>query len=143
MPVVTVIRALKLETPFAITAARGERVSLSEEAAAWAVRHNFAIYYSLPRAVQPLTKVLDPPPDPEPIPLVKRSEDLIPETPSKLDPVDLVTDPEAPKPMKRPYGNAPKNAWIDYAVSVDEGLTRERAEMMTKSDLMSRYGERL
>lgn len=47
---------------------------------------------------------------------------------------------EAPQ---RPYGNAPKSAWIRYACEVDDKMTPERAEAMTKADLMSRYGERL
>jgi hypothetical protein len=44
--------------------------------------------------------------------------------------------------VKRPVANAPKSAWIRYAVSVDEKLSEERAELMTKADLMSKYGER-
>jgi len=45
--------------------------------------------------------------------------------------------------VKRPYGNAPKSAWVRYATAVDAGLSPERAEGMTKADLMSRYGERI
>ena len=53
----------------------------------------------------------------------------------------VVTEPV--EPPKRPYGNAPKSAWVRYAVAVDPELTEERAEDMTKADLMSKYGERL
>lgn len=54
------------------------------------------------------------------------------------------TEPSDPaEPPKRPYGNAPKSAWVAYACAVDEKMTEERAEGMTKADLMSRYGERL
>ncbi len=76
---------------------------------------------------------------------IKKREDLIPENRTVLDPADLVGEDdraEAEKP-KRPYGNAPKSAWARYAVAVDQELTRERAEGMTKADLMSRYGSRL
>lgn len=48
-----------------------------------------------------------------------------------------------PEEVKKPYGNAPKSAWVRYACSVDDKMTEERAETLTKADLMSRYGERL
>jgi hypothetical protein len=51
--------------------------------------------------------------------------------------------PTEPEPVKRPYGNAPKSAWVRYAASVDPELSEERAEDMTKADLMSKYGTRL
>jgi hypothetical protein len=50
---------------------------------------------------------------------------------------------ESSEPPKRPYGNAPKSAWVEYAVAADSKMTKERAEGMTKVDLMSRYGEPL
>jgi hypothetical protein len=53
---------------------------------------------------------------------------------------------EEPEETKRPYGNAPKSAWVRYAAHGDHGrplITEERAEGMTKADLMSQYGERL
>lgn len=45
--------------------------------------------------------------------------------------------------IKRPYGNAPKSAWIRYACSVDDKMTQERGDGMTKADLMAKFGERL
>lgn len=51
--------------------------------------------------------------------------------------------PDEPVTPKMPYGNAPKAAWIRYARAIDAALTQERADGMTKADLMSRYGERL
>ena len=51
--------------------------------------------------------------------------------------------PDEPEVIKKPYGNAPKSAWARYACSIDKELTEERAELMTKADLMSKYGERL
>ncbi len=43
--------------------------------------------------------------------------------------------PEPPKPAD------PKQAWMDYAVT--QGMTEDQAGMMTKADLMSRFGGRL
>ena len=55
---------------------------------------------------------------------------------------ESTSQPE-PEEVKKPYGNAPKSAWVRYAAAVDENMSEERAEGMTKADLMSRYGERL
>jgi hypothetical protein len=58
---------------------------------------------------------------------------------------DSPDEPEETEPeeVKRPYGNAPKSAWIRYACAVDEKMTQERGEGLTKAELMSKYGERL
>jgi hypothetical protein len=50
---------------------------------------------------------------------------------------------EPPPPPKKPYGNASVDAWRRYAVAIDSELTPEQAQLVTKADLMSRYGERL
>ncbi len=50
---------------------------------------------------------------------------------------------EEPEEIKQPYGNSPKSSWIRYACSIDPELTEERGELMTKADLMSKYGSRL
>src|ERR1700691_3865513 len=52
------------------------------------------------------------------------------------------SEPAEREEVKKPYGNAPKSAWVRYACAVDEKMSEERAEGMTKADLMSRYGER-
>ena len=44
-------------------------------------------------------------------------------------------------PAVAPAPSAPKQTWIDFAVS--QGATPEEAASMTKADLMSRYGGRL
>jgi len=46
-----------------------------------------------------------------------------------------ITNPEPPRPSD------PKPDWVDYAA--DRGLARDKAEAMSKADLMSRYGGRL
>lgn len=76
-------------------------------------------------------------------------EGTVGEAPADEDPVvavleaDTAADAETDDAPKRPYGNAPKSAWIRYGMSVDPELTEERGETMTKADLMSKYGERL
>ena len=60
-----------------------------------------------------------------PEPAVPYEADLIPE---KLE-------------MKRPYGNASKAAWIDWAVH--NGADPQEIAGWTKNELMGRYGERL
>jgi hypothetical protein len=87
------------------------------------------------------------------IPISKSQEAIeLPEKRTVVDPADLVSPEDraeaeaeaaAESVPKRPYGNAPKSAWIRYACEVDPDMTPERAEGMTKADLMSRYGERL
>jgi hypothetical protein len=52
-----------------------------------------------------------------------------------------VASPAPSGEMKKPYGNRPKSEWIAYAVQ--QGHDAEEAEGMTKTDLMSLYGERL
>jgi hypothetical protein len=51
----------------------------------------------------------------------------------------LDVDPEPA--VKRPYGNASKAAWIDWAVR--QGADEAGAAELTKNQLMARYGERL
>jgi hypothetical protein len=56
-------------------------------------------------------------------------------------PVITLEPASEPEPVKRPYSNATKTAWIEWAV--DNGCDRDKAEGMTKTQLMSEYGERL
>ena len=51
--------------------------------------------------------------------------------------------PEETPELKRPYGNATKAQWVEYALSVDPDLTEEAAGDMSKVSLMTAYGERL
>jgi hypothetical protein len=60
-----------------------------------------------------------------------------PVTPQEID--SLV--PDGAPVMKRPYGNASKAAWIDWAVH--QGADAAEAAELTKNQLMARYGERL
>ena len=46
-----------------------------------------------------------------------------------------------PEPAEPPRPSDPKPDWVDYAA--DRGLARDKAEAMSKADLMSRYGGRL
>lgn len=60
------------------------------------------------------------------------------------EPPDPGPEPEQvteAEPAERPAPSAPKQAWIDYAVT--QGADVHEASAMTKVDLMSRYGGRL
>jgi len=133
-----------MDDPYVIVGDANSVIQLHAAAADWAVTQKYAVYEGA-----------------QEIPVVQR-EPLIPDKPKVIDPADLVSDPEAhqtpddgfppsgdgslaPKQEvpKRPYGNQPKSMWITYATAVDPDLTAERAEGMSKADLMSRYGERL
>lgn len=71
--------------------------------------------------------------------------DLAPvaEKPEIPEAEEFEPEPEIPEEPKRPYGNATKAAWIEYALAVDKDLTAEAAGKLTRIELMSRYGERL
>lgn len=56
---------------------------------------------------------------------------------------DEFTPAAEPKEPKRPYGNATKAAWVEWAVHVNPELTEEEASAMSKNQLMAEYGERL
>jgi hypothetical protein len=54
---------------------------------------------------------------------------------------DEVREAEGLPPVKRPYGNHSKAAWIEWAVH--QGADPAEAAAMTKAELQSLYGERL
>ncbi len=124
---VRIIQAVKTDHPFVIIGDVNDTLLLPEYAADWAVTQGYAVETGV-------------------IPVVQTHADLIPDKPRVIDPAVLVSDPDAheePEPPKRPYGNQPKSMWATYAAAVDPDMTVERAEGMTKADLMSQYGERL
>ena len=57
-----------------------------------------------------------------------------PAPPDSPEPADHDV-PEPPRPSD------PKQDWVDYAAG--QGLPRDKAEAMSKADLMSRFGGRL
>jgi hypothetical protein len=57
------------------------------------------------------------------------------------DQVVLAKAPEPETAPEPPRPSDPKQDWVDYAA--DRGLARDKAEAMSKADLMSRYGGRL
>jgi hypothetical protein len=150
---VKLLMAVKLDNPY-LVGDKGATLLLADYLADFAVRNKFGEYAGAPLEPGPARAELEAEEarigtlkrlgEPQEIPVAKRGDgDLIPEERTVIDPAGLVTDPGAHEPPKRPYGNAPKSAWIRYAVSVDPGMTEERGELMTKADLMSRYGARL
>ena len=117
---IRMLMAVKSDAPFLVADA-GAVIVTDEATAAFAVRQDWAV---------PV----------EGFQAVPESADLQEQAREETSQVETEDDPEPPK---RPYGNAPKDAWIEYAAAVDPEMSRERALGMTKADLMSRYGERL
>lgn len=131
MRTVKLIQAVKHDSPF-IVGDVNATLDLPDDAADFAVTQGFGVYTA------------------QNIPVVQH-EPLIPEERKIIDPRDLLgpdgqaeaDEAEEPEPPKRPYGNAPKSAWAAYAAAVDPDMTIERAEGMSKNDLLSQYGSRL
>jgi len=83
----------------------------------------------------------DPPAPPKAV-KAKEPEKAPEKAPEK--PADVLPEaaPEkAPELAEPPRPSDPKPDWVDYAA--DRGLARDKAEAMSKADLMSRYGGRL
>lgn len=121
--------AVKVDTPYPICGDPKDVLYLPDHAAVTVIKQGWGEYHG-------------PPPEPGP----SRAELERREADEERERQEIVAEggtPPEPEEVKRPYGNAPKSAWIRYAVSVDPELTEERAETWTKADLMSRYGERL
>lgn len=125
-------QAMKTEAP-TITGDTGAELRLPDYAAAFAVRLGNAVYVDEEPTVGPSRAELE-----------RREAEIQVGNLKKLSEPSSQSEPgEEPEEVKRPYGNAPKSAWIRYACSVDDKMTEERGDGMTKADLMSRYGERL
>lgn len=52
--------------------------------------------------------------------------------------VGVDVDAARPDVFQRPADNAPRAAWIDYALVQDDTLTREEADDMTRAELAAR-----
>lgn len=109
----------------------GEVRVLSDEMAADMVLNELAVIISDSPDGNPVPVPVEAP---EPLPEFAAREAL----PSYDDPEITIDWPAD----KRPYGNHPKALWVRYAV-LNHGADPELAARMPKSDLMSRYGERL
>jgi hypothetical protein len=142
-----------MDAPYLITGDKDTVLTLTTPCADWVVGQTLGVYES-DEEIGPTRAELEA----REIEIVKRPD--APEFPDErtvIDPGDLLGEegrreadgdlgdmpPSAYSAPKRPYGNAPKSAWVRYAVAVDAGLTEERAETWTKADLMSKYGSRL
>ena len=122
---VKLLRAYKMDDPL-IVGDTGEELRLRDFVASFVVQQGDAIYLDE-----------EPQPGPSRVELEKQ------ETEIQAGTLKQVSEDE---PMKRPYGNAPKAAWVRYAAHGDHGqpfMSEERAEGLTKADLMSKFGERL
>jgi hypothetical protein len=127
---VRLLSAVKTDVPY-ICGDKDQELRLADYVATFVVLHKLAVYT-----------------DEEPVPGPSRAELEAQEAALKLKEADAdVREEKAEEGLKdevkRPYGNAPKSAWVRYAVAVDDKMTEERATDMTKADLMSKFGERL
>lgn len=130
MRAVRIIQAVALFSPYVIVGDLGALLCLPDAAGEFAVTQGYAV------DTDPANL---PPPAPVQGPDTAGTLSKLGEESSQAEP----EEPEEAEPPKKPYGNAPKSAWAAYAAAVDPEMTVERAEGLTKADLMSRYGERL
>jgi len=145
--------AVKMDRPYIIADMNAE-LTLDDTTAAFAVHNKLGEYVGAPLEVGPTRAELEAQEEAR-IGTLKRLAEG-PNDATWNDPgsepdgqpvPEVAGAPNSPEP-KRPYGNAPKSAWIKYAVDMSgirgcPEITIERAEEMSKADLMSRYGARL
>jgi len=123
-----------MDSPYVIVGDANQPIELHAAAADWAVRQQLAVYTGSAPPPAPLVVTATQERTPS------RETGLVTE-PEPDDPDD---EPEPPKETpKRPYGNASKDVWAEYAAAVDPEMSIERAKGMTKNDLLARYGQRL
>jgi hypothetical protein len=133
MRLVKLTSAMKISEPFVIVGDKDAQLRLSHAAAQFVIAQGNGVYADGGEQPGPSRAALE------------QQETEIQQA-GTLRQVGEETPPPSGELVKRPYGNAPKSAWVRYAVNGDHGqppITQERAELMTKADLMSRYGERL
>jgi len=129
---VRLLAAVKTDVPY-ICGDKDQELRLADYTAQFAVLNKLAVYIDA-----------EPEPGPSRAELERQeAERAAAHTLRQVSEETSQSGPGADEPPKRPYGNAPKSAWIRYACEVDERMTEERAELMSKADLISRYGERL
>jgi hypothetical protein len=126
---VQIIQAVKTDAPYYITGDVNAVLLLEDAAAEFAVTQGYAVHTGITfeeakeQNAQQIADILDVPR----------------EVSSQSEP----EEPAEPEPPKRPYGNAPKSAWAEYAAAVDPKMSVERAKGMSKNDLLAQYGQRL
>jgi hypothetical protein len=127
--------AVKSDDPFIVMGDAGDTLTLITPAAEWVVRQGNGEFVG--------GEIDKPGPSRAELEAAEAQHGTL----KPLGDDDKVVEPEdddkVVEPPKKPYGNAPKSAWARYAADVDPEMTLERAEDMTKADLMSKYGSRL
>lgn len=131
MRLVELTCAMKTSDPFVVVGDKGDRLRLTHGAAQFVVNGGNGVYADGGEKPGPTRAELE---------ALEAKEAEVVGTLKKVGEYEVTSEVEE---AKRPYGNAPKSAWVRYACAIDEKMTTERAEGMTKADLMSRYGERL
>lgn len=149
-------QAMNLYEPYRICGDANTIIELSDEAAAFARQQGYGTLYG--DAALPSYEEIVPPPEPVGTLQKMNFENVSPPLPD--DPVvhepsshpdaedspiqralDNVPEPE-PATLKKPDGRNTQKVWAAWAVANDPDLTIERAEGMSKQDLMSQYGGR-
>jgi hypothetical protein len=138
------LTAVKMDKPYLVGDERAE-LMVSTSTAAWAIRNKLAEGIGGSMEVGPTRAELEAQ-EAARLAADPSTQALAFAEDREADEVAAEDDREL-RP-KRPYGNAPKSAWAQYAVDMGgidgcPDITIERAEEMTKADLMSRYGARL
>jgi hypothetical protein len=133
MRLVKLTCAMKTDSPFLIVGDKDAELRLSHAAAQFVVRGGNGVYIDGGEPKPEFTRAE----------LEQQEEKIQAGNLKQVGEETSQSADEPPEEIKKPYGNAPKSAWVRYACSVDPSMTEERGESMTKADLMSRYGERL
>ena len=147
---VQLITAVNLFEPYRICGDIGDKLFLTEEAAAFAVQQKLAMECGEVPGLPQYEEIVPPP---EPVGTLQKMN-FAPEHPDEPVRPDLIEDDspvqraldgvEEPVPLtlKKPDGRTSQKGWAAYAVAMDPDLTTERAEGMSKQELMSQYGGR-
>ena len=135
---------MNLFDPYRICGDANTVIQLSDEAAAFAVQQG---YGTIEGTLQSYNEMVPPP---EPVGTLQKMN-FAPELPDEPARPDLVEDDspiqraldDVPEPvMKKPDGRSNQKTWAAWAVQVDADMTLERAEGMSKQELMAEYGQR-
>lgn len=140
----TLTESVKTDHPYLVVGDAGAVIQLSDEAAAYAVQQGWG---TTEGTLQPYEEIVPPPQPVGTLQKMNFEQNVAPELPD--EPVRHVKeqaperDPAPDEPvLKKPDGRTSQKGWAAWAVANDPDLTTERAEGMSKQDLMSQYGGR-
>jgi hypothetical protein len=73
-------------------------------------------------------------------PVQESSEPKVEDASTPVAPVESPAEPERPKQPNKAGPGSSRDEWISYAKQVDPELTDERAQSMTRAELITAYG---